>query len=621
MISDLTLSAGAESAMFFVPSQQAGRNACAATPIGFSEIIEQRRLTAHFQPILDLGGRFIMGFEGLIRGPEGSPFHSPAELFKAARRYGLSLELELLCRQVVIEGFVRSGLPGKLFLNVSPETITHPGFRNGEALELARRTGLALNRIVIELTENQPIFDFRATRQALAEYRSMGMEIAIDDLGEGFSSLRLWSELRPDYVKIDMHFVQGINSDPLKFQLLKSVQQISESCGSRVIAEGIETRTEFMIVRDLGIALGQGYFIARPSRNPPLLPPPEVIEVMDEHGIAVYPEPTRLANRTVTVRKLLRRVAPVGPDTENELVFARFEADVGLYALPVVAGDVPVGLIDRHAFMDGYARLYRRELYGRKPCERFMDPSPLVVDGDASLQRLSFILVEAERRHLAAGFLITDNGRYAGLGTGQDLVREITQLQMEAARYANPLTLLPGNVPIHEHIDRLLSARAAFCACYCDLDNFKPFNDAYGYRRGDDMIQATAHLLTQICDPERDFVGHIGGDDFILLLQSADWEERCRQALERFAETTRRLFRPDDLARGGFHGVDRRGNEVFNPLTSLSIGAVPIVSGGFVSHLEVSEAATEAKRQAKRMAGNSLFVERRQAAAARGAHE
>jgi diguanylate cyclase (GGDEF)-like protein len=108
-------------------------------------------------------------------------------------------------------------------------------------------------------------------------------------------------------------------------------------------------------------------------------------------------------------------------------------------------------------------------------------------------------------------------------------MREITQMQIHAARYANPLTQLPGNVPINEHIDRLLESGTRFWVCYFDLDHFKPFNDVYGYRRGDDVIQLTGNILTSNCDPDRDFVGHIGGDDFMVLFQSETGSSAARR--------------------------------------------------------------------------------------------
>jgi EAL domain-containing protein (putative c-di-GMP-specific phosphodiesterase class I) len=181
-----------------------------------NEILEQRQLNALFQPIIQMQTGDIIGYEGLIRGPSDSPLHSPMNLFKVARANNLSVEVEHMCRRVVLERFAELKLPGKLFLNVSPEMLLLPQARHGETLGYIQQVGINPERVIIELTENQPTYDYELLREAVMHYRRMGFQIAIDDLGEGFSSLRLWSELRPEYVKIDMHFVQGINQDPVK---------------------------------------------------------------------------------------------------------------------------------------------------------------------------------------------------------------------------------------------------------------------------------------------------------------------------------------------------------------------------------------------------------------------
>lgn len=576
------------------------------------EILSQRRLNALFQPIIHMQRGEIVGYEGLIRGPSDSPLHSPMNLFKVARAHNLSVEVEHMCRRVVLERFAELDLPGKLFLNVSPEMLLQPRARHGETLGYIHEIGINPERVIIELTENQPTYDYDLMREAVMHYRGMGFQIAIDDLGEGFSSLRLWSELRPEYVKIDMHFVQGINHDPVKLQFVRSIQEIAEESGTVVIAEGIETQTELLMIRDLRIAYGQGYHIARPHATPGTELLAEVAKTLNCSGVTVYPQKSAFEYNIVTAQKLLCVVPAATPDMSNNRVYDIFHADPDLQIVPVVDNGVPVGLIARHDLLDRFARPYLRELYGKKPCTAFMDDKPLITDKDTPLQELSQIIVEADRHHLSNGFIITDGGRYLGMGTGHDLMREITQMQINAARYANPLTLLPGNVPIDEHIDRLLQSGARFAACYVDLDHFKPFNDVYGYRKGDDVIQLTGHLLGMHCDPKRDFIGHVGGDDFIILFQSEDWEARCEMILADFAKAIPEHYSAADRERGGYISEDRRSRKVFHSLISLSLGVVRIEPGQYVSHHQIATAACEAKKQAKKIPGNSLFVERRQ---------
>ena len=573
------------------------------------EIIEQRRLSALFQPIIDLKSGEFLGFEGLIRGPADSPLHSPINLFGAAEQQGLQLELEMLSRQIVLETFAKLNLPGNLFLNVSPETMAHPSFKNGQTLAFLEQLGIEPKRVIIEITENQPTFDFEGMRTALLHYRSMGFKIAIDDLGEGFSSLRLWSELRPEFIKVDMHFVQGVDRDPIKLQFLKSIQHIAESCGTQVIAEGVETEAELRVVKDIGIALGQGYYIARPSPTPPLLASTETSRIINSSNIAIFPKAEYNLRTQTTAHKLLTYVEPVHPGTLIDYIFERFNANPALRIIPVVKKGAPLGLINRYHFIDRFAKPFQRELHGKKPCGDLVQSEPLLVERNMPIEELSHFLVEADSRHFADGFIITENGRYLGVASGQDLLRELTQMQLEAARYANPLTLLPGNVPINEHIERLLQANTPFVACYCDLDHFKPFNDTYSYRKGDEMIQLTGRILNWACDPKLDFIGHIGGDDFILLMQSRDWKTRCEQALRSFEQAAGLMFRDEHLMAGGYPGEGRDGIVKFHPLTSLSIGATQVAPGLFVSHHEVSAAMTDAKKMAKKGI-RQLFIHR-----------
>ena len=582
-------------------------------------IIAGRQLVAWFQPIVDLAQGRIFGHEGLIRGPSDSPLHSPLNLFSAAEGVGLREEVEHLARQVTLESFKRLALPGRLFLNVSPECLLLTTARSGATLRYIRELGLDPKRIVIELTENQPTFDFEMMREAVRHYRAMGFSIAIDDLGQGFSSLRLWSELRPEFVKIDRHFVQGVDGDAVKRQFLESLQEIAVRSGSSVIAEGIETRGEMGTVARAGVGFGQGYWFARPQAVPAVALGEATLADLrgvgqPRHSNRVDAPVVRDGRRRVRgplATDVMRQVPVADRDMTTEEVFAIFEAHPQLQSLPVLHGGRPVGLISRLSLIDRYARPFRRELYGKKPCTVVMDAAPLLVDAGTSLQDLSFLLAEGDQRHLADGFLVVADGRYRGFGSGHDVVREITHMQIEAARHTNPLTGLPGNLPLNECIGAWLDAGADFMACYCDLDHFKPFNDVYGYSRGDELIRALADILRRQCDAAEDFIGHIGGDDFMVLFAGAAWEDSCRRILDEFERVSAAFFSAEDRRQGGYFTENREGQRVFVPLASLSLGVVHVEAARFSAYHQVAAAAALAKKEAKMVAGNSIFVERR----------
>jgi diguanylate cyclase (GGDEF)-like protein len=284
----------------------------------------------------------------------------------------------------------------------------------------------------------------------------------------------------------------------------------------------------------------------------------------------------------------------------NNDVIALFSHQPELHALAVVENERPIGIINRRVFSERMAQPYTRELYGRKSCTAFMHEAPLLCDVRQSLESMADILRGQDQRYLSDGFVITREGLYLGLGTGESLVRRVTELRIEAARYANPLTFLPGNIPVTEHVARLLRAELPFAVAYVDLNHFKPFNDQYGYFRGDEMIRLLAGILTAQVNPRSDFVGHIGGDDFLLVLQSDDWEERCRRMVALFNARAQELFAAEDIERQGIVGEDRHGNTQFFPLTTVAIGAVRVLPP-FPGHPEtLATLAARAKRHAKR---------------------
>ena len=205
-------------------------------------------------------------------------------------------------------------------------------------------------------------------------------------------------------------------------------------------------------------------------------------------------------------------------------------------------------------------------------------------------------------------FIITDKGHYRGIGSLMDLLRQITDLQLTNARHANPLTGLPGNVPITEQIKEAIKHNLDIVVCYFDLDNFKPYNDIYGFGKGDKVINETAQILCKHANTEIDFVGHVGGDDFIALFASSDWQSRCSKILQDFTALHPSLYSEQHIDARGITATDRHGNAMFYQLLSLSIGAVKLHDFDNINdEVDLAEVATKAKSAAKKKAGNYLF--------------
>ncbi|MDO8931711.1 MAG: EAL domain-containing protein [Rhodocyclaceae bacterium] len=582
-----------------------GCDACAGE---FGEILAKRTLQAAFRPVADFNRCEIFGYFAAVRGPAGMLHGSFGRMSRIARQLGLLDEFTRRAIETIVLRYLDSGIKGLLFVPIPPGAIEDGRHQLAEAIyDFVDGVACPPERIVVVV----PSIDtgsFTVAVEFVGRLRSCGFRIASRSFGCELTEHRLWSLVPPDFVLLEEHLFEGVDLTTVCNTGLAGQLAGQMAKGRRIVADGIASSNDFNALQQLGIDYGAGDFIGRSN---PL--PTRAMSAAAHKAIAAACECGTGSQPTSggVLERLLMRIAPVSPDASADEVFMLFEGSPELRAIAVVADGLPRGLISRYEMVDNMARPYRHELYGRKPCTRFMDPRPLVVDIGVSLQELAEIVVGADPRHLISGFIITDRGIYVGMGSVQDLVREVTSMQMEAAKYANPLTQLPGNVPINQHIDNLLAAGIACCIAYCDLDHFKPFNDVYGYAKGDEVIQLTARLLTEACNAECDFVGHIGGDDFVLVMRSDDWESRCKRVLAAFGEEILGFFSNDDIERGGYITENRKGEMEFHRLTALSIGAVEASAGMFQNHLQISIVAAEVKKRAKAMPGNSLFVNQR----------
>ncbi|MDH0082648.1 GGDEF domain-containing protein [Stutzerimonas stutzeri] len=519
------------------------------------QILAHGDITTLFQPIVSLSERRILGYEALSRGPSNSPLHSPINLLTTARHAGRLNELEMTCRETACRRYSQGALRGKLFLNASPETLLDATHKPGRTLELLQAYGISADEVVIELTEQAPADDLELLDKALHHYRSMGFSIALDDLGAGYSSLRLWSELRPDYVKIDRYFIDGIHLDPVKREFVESILKIARASRAQVIAEGIELQEELVVLASMGIDLVQGYLLGRPME----LPPQNIDEVLPQSEVQ-----TAFGEETGNLSALLIQQPAMSADRPVAEMLEAFRLQPNLNSIAVLDTDArPVGVIHRNLISEALLKPYATDLLARKPLSRLMSTDFLAVELDQSLQQVSRLLTSRARQRIEEDFVITQAGRYHGLGRVIDVLRLITELKIQQARHANPLTLLPGNVPIQQ-------------------------------------------CLNERVDPRVDFVGHIGGDDFMLVLGGQDGLQRIDQLQHEFLRRSRTFYQREHLESGGFVSANRDGRE----LLSLSIGIVDVrpehtdrLDAGRLAAL-----ASEAKRQAKQTFGPSVHV-------------
>lgn len=571
-------------------------------------ILADRRLAILFQPIIDCSRRCVFGYEALVRGPADTVLHAPIKLFDAAAQAGRLTELDLLCRELAIRKFVELGLPGRLFINVNPAVLLLPDYNGGHTLNMVGRTGLDPQRVVVEITEQTPIDDYGLVRKALRHYHDAGFSVALDDLGAGYAGLRHWSELHVDYLKIDRSFVSEVDRNEKKQSFLRSISRMARDLGSRIIAEGVETEGEYHALWRMGLDLAQGYFFARPRDVPPRHLP-DLLPSLKPNG------PSAHGPASPAVGGLAEPGQTIYSDEPCEKAVDLFSDDPQSMMIPVIGPRRRLeGVIWRDEFLVRMAHPYGHALYARRPVNHFVTGNYFAARETETLEDLSRRLTETPDLTRKGSFVILDaDGRYKGSASLIGLLREITELQVAHARYANPLTGLPGNVPIQRKIEGLLERGERFALAYLDLDNFKAVNDVHGHATGDDIISCTAEIILQCTNPGRDFIGHIGGDDFVIIFESPDWKARCQEMCALFDERARWFYESAEREAGGVTIRDRRGEEYFCPLVTLSIGIVPVDdgTGTTLNYHRLAEAAAEVKKHAKRMSGSKVFVDRR----------
>lgn len=554
-------------------------------------ILANNQIQTLFQPIFDNRQNCVLGYEALSRGPSDSLLHSPLELFRQAECEHKAAELELLCISLAMQRFLERQLNGKLFLNISPSVLLSLGTR--PLLETAQNAGMSPLLIVIELTENHPAASGDDIIRIVKSLKSLGFMVAIDDLGAGNSGLRLWSELRPDFVKLDIYFAANIDQDATKRQFVASLCDLAGKLGCHMILEGVERKEEYLTARDIGIQYCQGYLFGKPALLPAQFPTELFIEDKTEQP------------HSAPLHDLLIYLPPIPPETTGNAVIEIFRQQPEVLCFPVInENGIPLGILHKHHLMARFAEPFGHSLYGKASVHKLMD-IPITVDINQSLLKVSQLLVDNEKQEeLESWFLICEGGKYKGLGRLRDLMRKLTQYKLTMARYANPLTLLPGNVPIQKVITNALKEQKPFILAYCDLNDFKPYNDVCGYERGDMIIKLVARLLRQYFGLAHNFIGHLGGDDFILLLRQNEWISPIKAMQAEFRQQRLHYYRNVDILNNGIFGKDRDGTSRKFPLVDLSIGVFPYTPDLQLTAAQVHSTLSTAKIRAKGTPGH-----------------
>ena len=533
-------------------------------------IIRNKQIRCVFQPIISLKDGNVLGHEALSRITCESEIASPDMMFNLAGEFNRLWDLELLCRTKALEAAYRFMIPPyskKLFLNVNPNIMHDENFKKGFTREFLMQYHVEPQNVIFEITERNVILDMGGFLSTIDHYRSQDYKIAIDDAGAGYSGLNLISDVNPSYIKLDMKLIRDINTDKLKYALVKGMVELSKTANINLIAEGIESKEELETLIVLGVQYGQGYFIQMPSS--------ELEDIADVVISTIIITQYKLQHAYINnsayyaIKSLSAYTGIVSTQVTADFVYNIFQQNSNFFGLCIVENGTTQGIITNEKLSRKMSGHYGFSLYQNKPITELMDRDFLSVEYDTPINTVSYMAMNRKNESLYDFIVVTEEGKYIGTVTIKDLLQKKTEIDVDNAKHLNPLTGLSGNLIIEERLKFCLQSNTKFSIAYIDIDNFKAYNDVYGFEYGDIIIKLLANILRGSIAEEQ-FVGHIGGDDFVAIIDEYVTDSYFDAIVHQFETEVLRFYHTGDIQNGYIRTVNRHGEVEQYPLLTLT---------------------------------------------------
>ena len=569
----------------------------------FFEVLENRRIKTVFQPIISLRDGAVYGYEALSRGPFDSKMHSPNVLFDYADRYDQLWELELLCRTRALESVCRLQKSFRLFLNVNPNVLHDPEFQKGLTKEALQRYSVDPENIIFEITERKAVVNIADFINTVHHYKTQNYKIAIDDAGAGYSGLNMISDIHPHYIKLDMNLIRDIDKDVTKQSLIASMSEFASLTNTCLIAEGIETEGELLKLIDLGITYGQGYYIQKPDAS--IIPiKSEVLQKIHETN---QKKNHLWGNRIsdIYIGNIARHQKTIHSNITVAQVYEMLGGDCTLPGVCVTENDTVIGVITRNELFRKVSGRYGYNLYSNKPVSVIMSREFLCVDHQTTIDSVTKKAMQRDPDKIYDFITITKENKYYGIVTVKDLLEKSIEIEVFNAKHLNPLSELPGNMLIEQQLELCIRSDVVYEVLYFDINNFKAYNDVYGFENGDRVLRFLTSILRNRISRD-DFIGHIGGDDFIAILSGCDSEELCMQIAADFDESIALFYNQDDIDKGYIVAKNRYGIDECFPL--LSIAIVGTSSERYRTIFDLSEDMAKLKKNCKQKQGSNFLI-------------
>ncbi|WP_434580372.1 GGDEF domain-containing protein [Sulfurimonas sp. NW15] len=529
-------------------------------------------LDVAFQPIINIHTGTLYGVEALLRNFQDVGFKSIFALFDAVYKEKLLYSFDLALREKALKKYtqIQSYKNIKLFYNLDNRVLEMENFSTGNTTKILKELNIKKENLCFEISERQEISSEFDLEKILQHYKNEDFSIAIDDFGVGYSGYKLFYDSTPDIIKIDRFFLQGLATNMKKKLMVRNITHLAIQLGIKVIAEGVETKEEYLTCKDIGCHLAQGYLIQKPTKNT------QKIYQQYTNIIDIIKFDRRISDKNILLKNNIDKIQPLKLKTKMNLVIEYFKKNQSVPIVPLVnSQNEPVGILLESDIKEFLYSPYGMSLLlneqNNSKLENLLHPC-----GHADINSNTTTLIELFANNPeSSGIIITKNSGYYGFLSAKAIINMMHQENMIQARDQNPLTKLPGNTMIEKYIYKVSQSSASYLLCYFDLDNFKAFNDVYGFRNGDRIIQLFADIMRKEL-PKDVFKAHIGGDDFFVAWENKDFTHNSfdmkmiENILEKFASSAKEFYNKKDKENGYIISKNRKEQTCRFPLLTTS---------------------------------------------------
>ena len=544
--------------------------------INWDEIID--KLDYAFQPIIYAQSGKLYAVEALLRNVQDIPnITTIDDLFDLVFSNDYLYEFDLLLREKAIKKFANINIPNlKLFYNLDNRIIYNKNYSSGNTQKILTKYNLSKDKIIFELSEKGTSIEQNALSTMLQRYKQSGYSIAIDDFGIGVSGLKLLYFSEANIIKIDRFFISNIDQDSKKKLFCSSIIDMAHIMGMQVIAEGVETQKEFYTCKDIGADFIQGFLVQKPTKNIN-----EILPIYNDISNLILDDKREDQNKFID-EQFIDKIEPLPVNSSLYDIILHFKKNTEHNFVPIVdefryfLGIIYESDIKKISYSQYGLSLAQNQNFSTTLL-KYLKPALSVeiswgIDKILEMYNLNF--------QNSLGIFITNSDKYLGFINLNSLLTMSYKRNIEIATNQSPLTKLPGNNQIEKFIAnsfRNIQINTTHII-YFDFNDFKPFNDIYGFRQGDRAILIFSELL-QKRYPKNSFIAHIGGDDFFVGLTDFAFEDVFELTLDiqnEFKYSAKNLYSNEDKELGYIVSKDRFGTTRNFNLLSVSCAIVEI---------------------------------------------